>query len=210
MGTWGEGLYDNDAALDLLADLVGSVDPEESPTHLSVGLGLRLWMLPVHVDTGADEIRRILDRKREWLVKLPAPARAELMALAVDPKAMSQRPGSRIPEHRAIIGGYENGPRVDALLEVAGATELLGELAERLAQHLDEGLDGQRNLYEVSDALAALGVLLELRTIGVRCAPDRIARWKEAYTASDRATGEERSFWDAYSRRVLEALKRLG
>ena len=210
MGTWGEGLYDNDAALDLLADLIGSVEPEESPAHLAVGLGLRLWMLPVHVETGADEIRRILDRKRDWVAKLPAPARAELTALAADPKALSQRPGSRSHEHRAIIGGYENGPRVDALFQVEGAPQLLNELAERLGQILDEALDGRRGLYEVSDALAALGVLLELRTIDVRCAPGRIARWKEAYAASDRATPEERSFWDDYSARVFQAFARLG
>lgn len=210
MGTWGEGLYDNDAALDLLAELVDSVDPEQSPTHLAVGLGLKLWMLPVHVDTGADEIRRILERKQDWLTKLPAPARAELQALAANPKAMSQRPGSRSPENRAIIGGYENGPRVEALFQVEGASELLAELAERLGKVLDEALETEAGLYEVSEALAALGMLLELRAIGVRSAPARVERWKQAYAAADRATREERGFWDAYSARVLQALERLG
>lgn len=210
MGTWGEGLYDNDAALDLLAELVDSVDPEQSPTHLAVGLGLKLWMLPVHVDTGADEIRRILERKQDWLTKLPTPARAELQALAANPKAMSQRPGSRSPENRAIIGGYENGPRVEALFQVEGASELLAELAERLGKVLDEALETEAGLYEVSEALAALGMLLELRAIGVRSAPARVERWKQAYAAADRATREERGFWDAYSARVLQALERLG
>lgn len=210
MGTWGEGLYDNDAALDLLAELVDSVDPEQSPTHLAVGLGLKLWMLPVHVDTGADEIRRILDRKQDWLTSLPAPARAELQALAANPKAMSQRPGSRSPENRAIIGGYENGPRVEALFQVEGASELLAELAERLGKVLDEALEAEAGLYEVSEALAALGMLLELQAIGVRSAPARVERWKQAYAAADRATREERGFWDAYSARVLQALERLG
>ncbi len=209
MGTWGEGLYDNDAALDLLADLVDSIDPEQSPTHLAVGLGLKLWMLPVHVDTGADEVRRILDRKQDWLAKLPAPARAELQALAANPKAMSERPGSRSPENRAIIGGYENGPRVDALFQVEGASEVLAGLAERLGKVLDEALEAEADLYEVSDSLAALGMLLELRAIGVRSAPARIERWKQAYAAADRATREERGFWDAYSARVLQALERL-
>lgn len=47
MGTWGDGLYDNDSALDTLAKLV-RLDPGEHDVERPVArIGLLAWMNPI-------------------------------------------------------------------------------------------------------------------------------------------------------------------
>src|SRR5580765_1218311 len=125
MGTWDDGLYDNDQALDVLPEMTEGVDLDKSPAHLAVGIGLRLWMAPTSIQLHGDEVTSALGRHEGWLAELPDDTRAALRDIAADPKGAADRKGSRTPEDRTVLGAYNDGPRVDALFRVAGAAGVL-------------------------------------------------------------------------------------
>jgi hypothetical protein len=210
MGTWDDGLYDNDHALDVLPEMTQGIDLDKSPAHLSVGVGLRLWMASSSFDTHSDEVRAAIHRHEGWLLELPEDAREELREIADDPKAVCERRGSRTPEDRAVLGTYNEGPRVDALFRVPGADAVIRDVAERCMAHLDELTRHEdADLYEVAGDLAPLGVLLEMRAVGVRVPRAKVKAWQAAFKRMDETTDAERSFWDKYVTRVKKGFARL-
>ena len=201
MGTWGEGLYDNDSALDELGDLLALGD-EQDGLRLVVRIGLQAWMNPVHVAHDSDELKRRVDACDGDLAHLPADTRAALVALLADPEAATEK-SSRTPEAKAVIGGYCDGPRIDVLLRFPGAQGVLDEFGESLAKRLDGLLAVEQDLYEVAGSLAVLGVLIELSQAGLwQPAASRVAIWRAGFDAIDKATKSERGFWWKYVRRV--------
>jgi hypothetical protein len=202
MGTWGDGLYDNDHSLDVLGDLFKTLELEKSPAHLAVSLGVRLWMEPSGIGVRAEKYREIIRRRESWLRYLPAPAAEALREIAANPKAASEREGSRSDEVRQVVGSYNDGPRIDALLQVPGADAILQPLADRCMEKLDRVFKGKMDLYELAGEIAPLGVLLELRAVGIRVPPAKVETWRKGFSKSDQATKEERGFWDDYVERV--------
>jgi hypothetical protein len=210
MGTWDDGLYDNDHALDVLPEMTEGVDLDRSPAHLAVGIGLRLWMAASSLHLHTDEIRAALGRHEGWLAELPEEAREALRAIAADPKAAAERRGSRTQEDRAVLGTYNEGPRIDALFRVQGAGDVIREVAEKCIAHLDELTRHEdADLYEIAGDLAPLGVLLEMRAVGVRVPRAKIKAWQAAFRRMDETTDAERVFWDKYVTRVKKGFARL-
>ncbi|MCY1059169.1 hypothetical protein [Nannocystis sp. SCPEA4] len=202
MGTWDDGLYDNDSALDLLHDLVEAGDDAGDPARIVARLGLRAWLNPVSVAPG-DRLQAIVDALDDAaLATFPEPTRVALAALFRDPEKATKK-SSRTRKVTAILGGYSDGPRIDPLLRFPGAAPVLEELAERCAVRLDRTLARKVDLYEVAGDLAALGVLIELTQADLwRPDPARVTRWRLGFDAIDAATTEERGFWWKYVRRV--------
>lgn len=204
MGTWGDGLYDNDGALDHLAELVKLVDDDaRDAARMVAQIGLLAWFNPVSValDDGdlEDRVAALAD-----LEQLPEETRAALRELLADPEAASKH-GARTPEARLAIGGYSDGPRIDALLRFPGAEPVLDGLGQRAAQRLDRVLgasnDRRIDLYEIAGDMAALGVLIELKQAGLWTpARARVVAWRAGFDAIDRATKSERGFWWKYVR----------
>jgi hypothetical protein len=210
MGTWNDALYDNDHALDVLSEMTEGVDVDKSPAHLAVGIGLRVWMAPASVEHHGDEIRDALRRHESWLAELPEDARAALHEIASDPKGVCERRASRTPEDRVVLGTYNDGPRVDALFRVPGADAVLRDVAEKCIAHLDELTRHEdADLYEIAGDLAPLGVLLEMRVVGVRVPRAKVKAWQAAFGRMDEATDAERAFWDKYVTRVKKGFTRL-
>jgi hypothetical protein len=210
MGTWDETLLGGDAAMDRLGDIRQAIELERSATHLAVGVGLRLWIDPVELDGDPDEPGSLvgaIERHRDWLAALPAPARVELEAIAADPAAVAERPGDTGP-HDDVVG-YPAGPRLDALLAVPGAEPILDDVVTAIAADLDDAFSRETDLYELTGELAGLAVLVRLTALGRRPPADVVAGWRERFAAIDTATPDERGFWDAYAANVRAALGAL-
>lgn len=210
MGTWDDGLYDNDSALDTLADLVRLDRAEQDVARLVARVGLLAWMNPATAPDDWEDLQHRIAGCTADLERLPAETRSTLRSLLADPMAAS-RSGSRTQEVRAVLGGYRNGQRLDALLRFPGAEAAINDLVERAVQLLDNALHGPRDLYQVAGDLAALGVLIELQQAGLWTPkPAQLAAWYDAFVASDRATKSERGFWWKYSYRVRRGFVLLG
>jgi len=202
MGTWGSGIYDNDHALDRLAELVEPFCEAAATSQLPVGLGLLAWLLPSHLGTAIEHHRGQFKSVPSDMAGWSDDTLTAIEALLADPEAATQERGREAAASEAI-GSYSNGPRIEPLLRAPGGQAVIEALAARAAGHLDHVLGRTDSLYELAGELAALGVLIELATGGFsRPAPARVAAWRAGFDAADRRTSEERGFWDRYVVRV--------
>lgn len=202
MGTWGDGLYDNDSALDTLWTFVKIDGAEQDAARLVARIGLLAWLNPGSVYAGDDNDLQTRVDALTGLDQLPEPTRAALRDLLADPEAVT-KVGARTPAASKVIGGYSDGPRIDALLRFPGAAPVIDELIEQVTQRLDRSLAAKADLYEVAGSLAALAVLIELKQADLwQPDPARVARWRAGFDTIDQATTSERSFWWKYVRRV--------
>lgn len=213
MGTWDDGIFDNDSALDALADLVDSVPLDTNPAHLAAGLGLRLWIQPSALGAQPDEYQSLLHEHAAWVAALPPAVRDCLQEIEADPEAASDAHGSRPEAIRDIVGGYCDGPMNRVLLCCSGADEVIGELAHLARAHLDANLvvvDGKCDPLEtLVRPLAALGLLVSLSELGVRESADDLERWQAVFVRANRSTTSQREFWDRYAARVNAGFRLL-
>jgi hypothetical protein len=214
MGTWGDGIYDNDSALDRLGDLVEfAAEDVRGAAELAARIGVLAWLNPVAVGSREEALRAAVAAAD--VGALPAETRDALARLLADPD-VETRGRSRTEAARAAIGGYCDGPRIDALLRVPGAEATLAALGERAAASVDRALKGadrpgdRRDLYEITGELAGLGVLIDLAEAGFgRPAAARVEAWTRGLAAIDRRTRDERGFWAKYIGRVRRGLELL-
>lgn len=211
MGTWDDGLYDNDSALDELWCFVRIDGDEPDAVRLIARIGLLAWLNPVSVTSGAPDLRARVDGLADApRARVPAATWSALQALLADPEAAT-RARSRSRAAHAAIGGYSDGPRIDALLRFPGAQVVIDALALRCAERLDHTLRPGLDAYEIAGNLAVLGILIELAEADLwRPEADRVHRWREGLAAIDKSTREERSFWWKYFKRVRLGLDLLG
>jgi hypothetical protein len=200
MGTWGDGIYDNDGALDEVSRLVPLKAGEPDAARLVAQIGLTVWLRGVVAD---DELQALVDAvPEEAFAELPEDTCAALASLLADVEATMEA-GSRSKAASAVLGGYCDGPRIDALLRFPGAEPVIEALLARVTKRLDDALAKKVDLYQVADALAALGVVIEMKEAGLWTAdPARVDRWREGFAAIDQRTKEERGFWWKYVRKV--------
>jgi hypothetical protein len=128
MGTWDDGLFDNDAALDTLEEFIDAVDLERSPMHLAVGIGIHLWLAPARVECDPDSYEELVRDHSSWVSGFPSDVRQQVERFVADPAAAAAGE-SRDDEIRAVVGGYCDGPLNSTLLQCEGATPVLQELA---------------------------------------------------------------------------------
>lgn len=210
MGTWGDGIYDNDSALDELWRLVKLEGEEPDPARLAARIGLLAWLNPVSVSHDDDDLPTRVAALGDGLARLPADTRAALQAVLDDPEAAT-KVRSRTEAAQAAIGGYSDGPVIDALLRFPGAQPVIDELGERAAQLLDRRLRGAVDLYELAGAMAGLGVVIDLQQAALWApAPERVLAWRRDFDEVDRRTKSERGFWWKYVRRVRRGFDLLG
>jgi hypothetical protein len=205
MGTWGEGLYDNDGALDELGDLFDGLPLHGGAIEMATTVGLTTWL---HAPT-TDRVVEAVREHSDWTSTLPAPARALLHRLVREGEGFTES-RSRSPELTAILGRYCDGPRHEALLTLPGSNRVIDGLANEAAERLEDGLRSASDLYEASSAIGYLGVLLELAAAGYWS--PRLKALKEWRLNVDRLDEEargEREFLDDYLARIRRGLRLL-
>jgi hypothetical protein len=205
MGTWGEGLYDNDGALDELGDLFDALPLHAGAVPMATTVGLTTWL---HAPT-SDRYVEAVQEHQAWVATLPKQAQELLNRLVRERQAFTE-PRSRPAVLTEILGSYCDGPRHDPLLTLPGSEKVIEELANAAAERLEDGLQSSSYLYEASNALGCLGVLLELAAAGYWS--PRTKALKELRLNVDRLdeeTRDEREFWDDYLARVRRGLRLL-
>jgi hypothetical protein len=194
MATRGDGLYDNDAALDTLGDLVKFPPSGGDPAELAVGVGLVAWLCPRKLVEYGEEL---LARAESRSAALPPAARDALGALHRDPRAATGS-GSRSAAARAVLGDASDGPRLDALVRLPAGRGQIADLAGRAGRVLDRLRGPMR---EVAGDLAALGVIIELAQANLWLRdPARLSAWRDKFDACERASTGDPSTWEARAR----------
>lgn len=196
MGAWGPGLWENDGALDRVADLVPSVQTAKTAEDLAARVGLALWLTPAAVGPLIEdgELSDLLQRFD--LATLPAPVRARLRTLAKG-SAMDVPYEPRDPELATALGEERGGAREPLLLETPHARRLRHELGENAAAALDAVETA--SLKQAFEEFAPLGLLVLLER---RVDHKRAVGWRIAFDRCDGLTAEERPFWDDAVARV--------
>lgn len=197
MGTWGDGLYDNDSALDLLGDMMDHIPLDESPAYLVVGIGLRIWL-------GGDQMEyftETLEAHPDWLAERPKAAQ-----VLDELSGRESLDGDRPARYRQIMGNYCSGPRVAALVEAEGADAVIATLVKPCREYLNEmAAQEDLDLYEAASEFAPLGILLELDKLRPAIPAQEIDAWERAFERANEITTEERGFWDGFVGRVRPA-----
>ena len=205
MGTWGEGVLDNDGVLDGLADLLDAEfgHLEDGPEELAVGVGVLTLLGELAHETQLARVQSILNANIEALPSLPEATAAELGRLRQEGATVAKLPGSRGADAKAVLGNYCNGPLIEPLFAVGDGGRAMSALQERIMAALDEA-HGE-DLYELSNELAPLAVLVGLATLGHHVPSNRVDEWRHRFRAADEATTDERDFFDEYAARVYRA-----
>lgn len=202
MGTAGTGLWENDEAMDRVADLVPRIERSRTAEDLAARVGLTQWLAPAVlgdlIDEGdlADLVARI------DLAGLPAPVRARLRTLSKG--SADDVPREDDPELAPALGSGVTGVREGLFLEQPHARRLSHELVERCAGMLDT-IEGS-TFDDGYEELAPLGLLALLEA---RVDRGRVARWRAAFDALDEATTKDRARWDEVVERVRPLFNRI-
>lgn len=186
MGTWGEGLFDNDAAADGLAALLNRVARQDSLVGAIVvtsRLGATESSWQERID---DAIRSCDDRELERRLRRLRPP---------------WPPQDLGPLGVALGQGWTRTARWSGTAAEGATVE---SLREQLLDGLERQTRGDESLYELADRLWRLGALVLLPGQALALAPIR-----ERLDACDAATTSEREFWDVYVRNVRTVLDAL-
>lgn len=197
MGTWGNGLFDNEATLDVVGGLV-KISPAKETMPLLASWGLRLWF----GQADAKAFAKGIERKSAELIKLPKPLFQELVGLAQRPTEYARR-NSRPAEHTAILGSTCDGYFVAPLFELPEVKGIVENRAEELSVILDKffaGTPKAEALYK--NKLAPLGVLLSLTRIGISVAPARADAWLAGFERMVETAKDDAEFWKGFAARV--------
>jgi len=205
MGTWGEGLYDNDGALDELGDLFDALPLHAGAVPMATSVGLAAWLhAPI-----SERIVAAVREHADWVSTLPDPARQLLLRLSREPHSFTET-RSRSAKLTEVLGRYCDGPRNDALLTLPGSRSVIDSLGSDAAERLEDGLQSSSDFYEASRVLGCLGVLLELTTAGYWSpGPKALKEWRRNVDRLDEDTRDEREVWDDYVARVRRGLRLL-
>ncbi len=210
MGTWGTGLYDNDASIEALATLIGKIKiGTKNLAQQSVGMGLRFWMQPTVLVTDSTSYIAALEKYAGW--REDEEVREILEGYLEDPESVTQSPSSRSEETRKVLGSYCAGTFYPVLFEVEGARDILfKKLIDPCVKKLRR-IKKSADLEESMTFLAHMGPLLELLDVGLlevsdlAGADDWLARFDLAYTN----TSGDAAHWREFVQRVRPGFHRL-
>ena len=164
MSTWGKGLYDNDEALDARGDLLSGIGIPDDPKLFAGCIGLLALLDPT-----ADQFAAIKDHAA--LSSLPTGLReAASVAAMIGASGPSLPYRDRVRDILGIDASY--GRVVEPLLELRETIQIARAIRNRCIAIVDEGFE-----YGETSVGGIVGVLLELRELGVATSPDTVDHW---------------------------------
>lgn len=222
VGTWNEGILDNDTALDGLADLchgvvediaaLGDAKPTTTATNklcAAVGVLLQLSSYDFKLDTPhGPKIVAAVTKHATGIEKLPPAARKVMnLVLGGDGESVAARREKMPAKHVALLHKDAKecrfGRRQAALFASKEAATYVQSVAKRCIEAIDEDFEDEDNwsdLCREGMGLGLLGVLMVLAPCKVPAA--RIARWRKlaqkGLAALEAAPDDELDFHQQY------------
>lgn len=200
MGTWDDGLLDNDTAMDGLGDLhhgvaadlvrIGAMKPSSASTAklgAAVGVLLQLSAYDFDLDTeSGPKIAAAVKAHATTIAGLPLAARKLFEAVAAGGgKALAERPATMSAKQIAILhnGGTRApfGKREASLFDGKVAEAYVQEVAERCVAMIDGDFEDEDNwcdLCREGMGIGCLGVLMILAPYKV--SKPKLERWRRA------------------------------
>lgn len=174
MGAWDHGLYDNDDALDARGELLSGIGIPDDPQMFAACIGLLALLDPT-----ADQFACV--KEHAALTKLPNELReAAAVAAMVGASGPSLPYRDRLRDILGIDASY--GRVVEPLLELRETIAIARAIRNRCIDIVEEGF-----AYGEVSVGGIVGLLLELRELGVATSPDLVDEWQSAF---DRICGE--------------------
>jgi len=199
MSAWDHGLYDNEAALDARGELLSGIGIPEDPAMFAACIGLLALLDPT-----ADQLAIVKNHRA--LAELPAELH-EAAAVAAMIGASGPCLPYRVPL-RDILGiSASYGRVVEPLLELRETIPLARAIRNRCIDIVGSGF-----AYGETASGGILGLLLELRELGVATSPALVDEWLTEFDvicATGNDAGENPEFlrgWCASYRAALELL----
>jgi hypothetical protein len=197
MGAWDTGLYGSDDALDARAELLRKVTLPEEPRLFAACVGLLALLDPT-----AEQFDSIASHSA--LAALPQGLReAATVAASVHASGPRLPYTAQLGEILGIDASY--GRVVDPLLELRETITIARALRERCVRGVDECFS-----YGATAAGGLVGVLLELREIGIATSPDIVDEWLDNFdrvrAIGDRGETDYIRDWSRSYRSALELL----
>jgi hypothetical protein len=196
---FGVGLYDNDDALTARAELLARVALPSDPPLFAACIGL-LALLEPH----ATQLDRITEHPA--LASLPQGLReAASVAALVDASGPRLPYDMRVRDILGIDGSF--GRIVEPLLELRESIMIARALREQCMRVIGEGF-----AYGQTAVGGPVGLLLELRELGVATQPDLVDEWLASFdrlragSTGDGVNATVMSEWSRAYRAALELL----
>lgn len=230
MGTWDDGLLDNDTALDGLGDLTYGIGQDivalgaESPggdatERLCAAIGVLLQLSSYDFDPESPNgpgIAAALAAHATSIAELPD-ARRRVMQRVLDGEgmALAERPDEEAAAHAALFNKNAKasrfGRRETTLFSTDAARAYVQEVADRCVEAVDADFEDEGNWSDLCREAAGMGHLAVLSVLAP-CAvsTEKIAAWREMATRGiaelrDRAD-DELEFQEGYYANLLGVL----
>lgn len=211
MGTWGFGLFDSDAALDEVDTLRRTISLSGPPHEVATSIGLVAWLDAGRLDWKPELMRATIADLLADPSSLPVEARRALHEIAMDPKGVARR-RTRPPELLFVLGPYVDGPLFRSLFELPDGRVVVDRFAAACVEAMDAAVAREYQTLQTSDyqsQFGPLGLLVELRRIGVRLDRASVLLWRHDFERVNARTHEQRRFWNEVVPRVRAALDYL-
>jgi hypothetical protein len=197
MGAWDTALYGSDDALDARAAMLRKVNLPEDPRLFAACVGLLALFDPT-----AEQFDAIAGHSA--LAALPQGLReAATVAASVHASGPRLPYTAQLGEILGIDASY--GRVVDPLLELRETITIGRALRDRCVRAVDEGFS-----YGQTAAGGLVGVLLELRELGIATSPDVVDEWLDSFdrvrAIGDRTESDYIREWSRSYRAALELL----
>ncbi|HEX5057987.1 MAG TPA: hypothetical protein VFV99_01450, partial [Kofleriaceae bacterium] len=196
MGAWDYGLYGNDEALNTRGVVLAKVVLPEDPRLFAGCVGLLALLEP--------EAHQFVDiGNHPALTALPQVLREATMVAAQVTASGPRLPYTeRVRDILGIDASY--GRVVDPLLALRETITIARSIRDRCTKLVDDGF-----AYGDTAIGGVVGVLLELRELGVATAPDLVDEWIESFDHLRDIGEDDTDFLREWSRSYRAALKLL-
>ena len=233
MGTWEDGLLDNDTALDGLGDLqsaivadiveLGAAKPTATSTgRLAGAVGALLQLSAYDFDDEADgsAIAAAVKAHAAEIAKLPAPARKLLDQVAAGHgKALAEREAKLPVEQMRLLhsggkGASPFGRREPSLFATKAAAAYVQEIAQRCVGAVDGDFEDENNWNDLCREGVGIGTLPVLLVLApCRVPTAKIERWrkkaKKGIASLEEEPDEELDFHRGYYAKLDKVLALL-
>jgi len=197
MGAWDYGLYGSDEALDARAQFLGTIALPDDPKLFAACVGLLALLDPT-----AHQLECATEHNA--LVGLPQQLR-EAATVAATVAASGPRL-SYVGPVRDVLGvDASYGRVVDPLLELRETITMARAIRDRGVRIVDDGF-----AYGETSIGGVVGVLVELRELGIAISPDLVDEWIDSFDRL-RGTGDvdDTDYIREWSRSYRNALELL-